>query len=355
MTRDMSLNEIPADRILDAIDEKNAKLNSLSYFDRKTEINWTERGPNEQGGRTRAIMLDANYASNGRVWAAGVSGGLWYNDNINSQTNAWTKISDFWDNLEITTVASDPNDANTIYVGTGEKRGSAGIGLGMWKTTDGGTTWSRLTSTAGYRFMGDMIVRDESGTSAVYIGTGRAAHEGQYDGINGLWKSIDGGATWTEMLGEISANSNHEVTDLELDADNRLWVGTRINTFGDGGGQIFYSDDGTVFNNVQTGLLGQFDRVFLETYAGDSNVLYVMMESATTGYITAFAKTTDRGLNWTSITVPQDESGNPLGDYQGSMDYWGSLGIDPNNPDTIYAGAFTLFKSLDSGLSLIHI
>lgn len=57
MTRDMSLNEIPADRILDAIDEKNAKLNSLSYFDRKTEINWTERGPNEQGGRTRAIMV----------------------------------------------------------------------------------------------------------------------------------------------------------------------------------------------------------------------------------------------------------------------------------------------------------
>ena len=355
MTRDMSLNEIPADRILDAIDEKNAKLNSLSYFDRKTEINWTERGPNEQGGRTRAIMLDANYASNGRVWAAGVSGGLWYNDNINSQTNAWTKISDFWDNLEITTVASDPNDANTIYVGTGEKRGSAGIGLGMWKTTDGGTTWSRLTSTAGYRFMGDMIVRNEAGTSAVYIGTGRAAHEGQYDGINGLWKSTDGGATWTEMLGEISANSNHEVTDLELDADNRLWVGTRTNTFGDGGGQIFYSDDGTVFNNVQTGLLGQFDRVFLETYAGDSNVLYVMMESATTGYITAFAKTTDRGLNWTSITVPQDESGNPLGDYQGSMDYWGSLGIDPNNPDTIYAGAFTLFKSLDSGTTWTKI
>ena len=355
MTRDLSTNEIPADRILDAFDEKNARLNSLSYFDRQTEINWTERGPNEQGGRTRAIMLDANFANNGRVWAAGVSGGLWYNDNIDSQTNSWTKISDFWDNLEISTVASDPNDANTIYVGSGEKVGSAGIGLGMWKTTDGGTTWSQLTSTTGYRFMGDMIVRDESGTSAVYIGTGRAVHEGQYEGINGLWKSTDGGATWTEMLGEITANSNHEVADIELDADNRLWIGTRTNTFGDGGGSIFYSDDGVVFNAVNPGVLGTFDRVFIETYPGDSNVLVAMLENGTTGFITSIIKSIDRGQTWTELTIPNDESGNPLGDYGGSMSYWGSLGIDPNNSDVIYAGAFTLFKTVDSGATWTKI
>ena len=357
MTRDISLNEIPADRILDAIEEKNAKLNSFSFFDRQTEINWTERGPNEQGGRTRAIMLDANFANNGKVWAAGVSGGLWYNDNINSQTNPWIKISDFWDNLEISTVASDPNDENTIYVGSGEKVGSAGIGLGMWKTTDGGATWSQLSSTLGYRFMGDMVVRDESGTSAIYIGTGRAAHEGQFDGINGLWKSTDGGSTWTEMLGEISENSNHEVSDIELDADNRLWVGTRTNTFGDGGGQIFYSDDGSTFtlSDTSSEVLAQYDRVFIETYNGDANILYAMMENASTGYITAFIKSIDRGQTWTSVTIPTDDDGDPLGDYQGSMDYWGSLGIDPNNSDIIYAGAHTLFKSIDSGVTWTRI
>ena len=125
-------------------------------------------------------MLDGNYANNNRVWAAGVSGGLWYNDDISSQSNSWTKISDFWDNLEITTVASDPNDSNIIYVGSGEKIGSAGIGLGMWKTTDGGANWSQLSSTIDYRFMGDMIVRNESGQSVIYIGTGRSSHEGQY-------------------------------------------------------------------------------------------------------------------------------------------------------------------------------
>ena len=173
----------------------------------------------------------------------------------------------------------------------------------MWKTTDGGTTWSQLTSTTGYRFMGDMIVRDESGTSAVYIGTGRAVHEGQYEGINGLWKSTDGGATWTEMLGEIAANSNHEVADIELDADNRLWIGTRTNTFGDGGGQIFYSDDGAIFNTYTIGALGSFDRTFVDVSPSDPNVLYAMFENATTGYITWLGKSEDGGANWTQKTL----------------------------------------------------
>ena len=114
MMRDINLNTIPSDRVLEAVQEKDSRLLSRSYFDRKSEINWTEKGPNAQGGRTRALMLDGNYSSNNRVWAAGVSGGLWYNDDISSQSNTWTKVSDFWDNLEITAIASDPNDSNII-------------------------------------------------------------------------------------------------------------------------------------------------------------------------------------------------------------------------------------------------
>ena len=145
MMRDPNTNTIPHEKILDAFNQKESRLNSLSYLNRKTEINWTERGPNEQGGRTRAIMLDGNYSSNQRVWAAGVSGGLWYTTNITSPNASWTKISDTWDNLEIVSIASDPNDANIIYAGTGEKRGSAGVGLGIWKTTDGGSSWAQLS------------------------------------------------------------------------------------------------------------------------------------------------------------------------------------------------------------------
>ena len=356
MTRDPSSNTIPSERALEALKIKNAKLNSLSYLNRQSEINWTERGPSKQAGRTRALMLDGNFDSNAKVWAAGVSGGLWSITNIESSTSEWSKVSDFWDNLAITCVASDPTDANIIYVGTGERRGHGLKGQGIWKTSDGGATWSQLSSSTELKFIDTIIVRNENGVGVVYAGGGRAASNGSYSGINGLQKSTDGGSTWTEVLGEISAGSNHHVTDLELDSNNRLIVGTRTNTFNEGGGQVFYSDDGITFTQFDLGALGSFDRTFVDVSPSDPNVLYVMMESSTTGYITYIAKSSDAGSTWTPISIAEDENGNPFGDYQGSMDYWGLLGIDPNDPNTIYAaGALSIFKSTDSGTNWTEI
>ena len=356
MTRDPSTNTIPSERALEALKIKNAKLNSLSYFNRQSEINWTERGPSKQAGRTRALMLDGNFDSNAKVWAAGVSGGLWSITNIESSTSQWSKVSDFWDNLAITCVASDPTDANIIYVGTGERRGHGLKGQGIWKTSDGGATWSQLSSSTELKFIDTIIVRNENGVGVVYAGGGRAASNGSYSGINGLQKSTDGGSTWTEVLGEISAGSNHHVTDLELDSNNRLIVGTRTNTFNEGGGQVFYSDDGITFTQFDLGALGSFDRTFVDVSPSDPNVLYVMMESLATGYITYIAKSSDAGSTWTPISIAEDENGYPFGDYQGSMDYWGLIGIDPNNPNTIYAaGALSIFKSTDSGTSWTEI
>ena len=356
MTRDPRTNTIPSERALEALKIKNAKLNSLSYLNRQSEINWTERGPSKQAGRTRALMLDGNFDSNGKVWAAGVSGGIWSITNIEDPTSEWSKVSDFWDNLVITCVASDPTDANIIYVGTGERRGQGLRGQGVWKTSDGGANWSQLPSSIDLNYIDTIIVRNENGIGAVYAGGGRAYSNGAYSGVNGLQKSTDGGSTWTEVLGEISAGSNHHVTDLELDSNNRLIVGTRTNTFNEGGGQVFYSDDGSTFTQFNLGALGSFDRTFVDVSPSDPNILYVMMENGSTGYITYIAKSSDAGNTWTQISIAEDENGNPFGDYQGSMDYWGLLGIDPNDPNTIYAaGALSIFKSTDSGTNWTEI
>ena len=97
-------------------------------------------------------------------------------------------------------------------------------GFGVWKTSDGGSTWNQLSSSTGFKWIDTIIVRDEGGVGAVYVGGGRSLSEGEYTGINGLQKSTDGGATWTEVLGEIAAGSSHHVTDLEIDSNNRLIV-----------------------------------------------------------------------------------------------------------------------------------
>ena len=79
---------------------------------------WVERGPNNVGGRTRALAWDPS--SSNKVWAGGVTGGLWYNNNITSATSSWQSVNDFWDNISVTAIAFDPNNNNIIYVGTGE-------------------------------------------------------------------------------------------------------------------------------------------------------------------------------------------------------------------------------------------
>ena len=81
---------------------------------------WKERGPYEIGGRVRAIMFDPNDPTGKKVWAGGVSGGLWYNNDITNANQEWTLVDGFWSNTTIACIAVDPNNSQIFYVGTGE-------------------------------------------------------------------------------------------------------------------------------------------------------------------------------------------------------------------------------------------
>ena len=105
---------------------------------------WVERGPNNIGGRTRAVIFDPNDDSNETVYAGGVSGGLWKNTNISDPTSSWEQVS-IPENLAVSCITIDPNNSNIWYVGTGESYTAGDVnGNGVWKTTDGGTTWSNV-------------------------------------------------------------------------------------------------------------------------------------------------------------------------------------------------------------------
>ncbi|GAA3575891.1 hypothetical protein GCM10022395_26090 [Snuella lapsa] len=105
---------------------------------------WEERGPDNVGGRTRAIMYDPNDPNGKRVFAGGVSGGLWVNNDITDANSAWAEV-DIPNNLSITCITYDPNNFNTFYVGTGESYVQGDVqGNGVWQSTNGGTTWSKV-------------------------------------------------------------------------------------------------------------------------------------------------------------------------------------------------------------------
>jgi hypothetical protein len=109
-----------------------------------TDNAWEERGPDNVGGRTRVVLFDPNDVSQETVYAGGVSGGLWKNSKISDVNSAWSQVG-ITENLSVSSIAVDPNNSNIWYVGTGESyTGGDAVGNGLWKTIDGGATWNHV-------------------------------------------------------------------------------------------------------------------------------------------------------------------------------------------------------------------
>jgi len=135
------------------------------------EMKWIKRGPTNVGGRTKTAMFDPNDSSNKRVFAGGVSGGLFVNEDISDAESEWKMISGIPKNLAVSSITYDPNDKNTFYVGTGEiyTRGDA-LGNGLWKSSDGGVTWKNTL--VGGRFDDEPIFSTNQNTLEVISPTG---------------------------------------------------------------------------------------------------------------------------------------------------------------------------------------
>ncbi len=132
--------------------EKKFLLQEELFRNKKFEKNvpgtddnaWVERGPTNVPGRTRAILFDPNDASNERVFAGGVSGGLWVNEDVTTRSNQWDRVG-IPENLAVSSITFDPNNTQIMYVGTGESYVGGNVnGNGIWKSTDGGASWNHI-------------------------------------------------------------------------------------------------------------------------------------------------------------------------------------------------------------------
>ena len=109
------------------------------------DMAWVPRGPSNIAGRTNGIMFDPNDSSNKRVFAGGVSGGIFVNDNIDDKDSEWKMIKGVPRNLPVSVLTYDPNNTNIFYAGTGEiYTGGDALGNGLWKSTDGGASWTNI-------------------------------------------------------------------------------------------------------------------------------------------------------------------------------------------------------------------
>jgi len=314
-------------------------------------LQWQERGPNNVGGRTRALIFDMGDAANGykRVIAGGVGGGLWLTSDITATPVQWTKINDFFDNIAISAIAQNPVNPLEIYAATGEGflNGDAIQGLGVWKSSDGGVTWTHLTSTEGFKYINAILV-DKNGS--VYV----AGESDIFVGF-GVDQSVDGGNTWTNVINPAEAGA-----DLQLAANGDVYASTGVIYLN---GHIYMSD--YTVNGVHTGNAGawtnitpsatgvitpsttSWNRIKLATAPSDANIVYAFFEpdyNSTSNLNLSSVQQYNKSANaWTVKTVPTEAFSN------GQSWYSIAAAVDPNNPSVLYAGSLDAEKSIDGG------
>lgn len=165
---------------------------------------WQALGPGNVGGRTRALVIHPTTPST--MYAGGVAGGVWKSTDSGA---TWQPLSDLMGNIAVSTLAMTPGQPARIYAGTGEGffNGDAVRGAGIFKTIDGGATWVQLgaTATADFHYVSKIVVSPNA-PQRLYAATSTGVH-----------RSTDGGTTWTAVR---TATTARGFTDMVIRTDS---------------------------------------------------------------------------------------------------------------------------------------
>lgn len=305
-------------------------------------LQYREVGP-YRGGRVTAVAGVAAEASTFYFGATG--GGLWKTQDYGA---SWHNISDgFFKTPSIGAVTVAQNDPNIIYVGTGSDglRSNVIEGKGMYRSIDAGGNWEE----AGLEDVGQIgaVRLHPQDFNTVYVAAiGKAFKPNEERGV---YKTTDGGKTWSRIL-FISEETG--VSDVELLPTNpnvifaAAWRAVRKPwTIISGGtpkeGGIYKSLDGgkswtRIEKGLPTELIGKID---IEVSPSDSRIVYALVEAP--GEEGGLYKSVDQGESFEQVSAHGGIRSRPF--------YYTNIRVDPTNPDIIYAMATGYFKSEDGG------
>jgi hypothetical protein len=359
-TKDLSTGTVPRERLLEAMNKTTeSKDEVIRRFSSKrmpgdgsdapTALSWIERGPTSDtvgpsngnsransglaSGRIRSILVDANDATGKTVFVGGVAGGLWKTTDITVASPTWTLVNDFFSNMAVAEIAQQPGSPNIMYFATGESfgNGDAVRGNGVFKSIDGGATWTYLPTTSTFT-NGTRILVDTLGN--VYLGTQGA----------GLRRSIDGGTTWTNIT---PAGLPNDICDIELSSTGRLHVVTGIFSTQ---AYRFTDTPATVAAATWTAPTVAFPSFAMRAeIAVNGSTLYAAPANASYQVPTIY-KSTDGGANWAAT------AGQPAGSWANGQGWYSlSMGINSANANEVVVGGLDTYRSLDGGATWTKI
>jgi photosystem II stability/assembly factor-like uncharacterized protein len=295
-----------------------------------SRTSWISRGPLNCGGRTRSLLIDP-FDTN-VLYAGAVSGGVWKSINAGY---SWVPKTDFIANININTMVMDPANHNTIYAGTGEALYGDGLpGSGIFKSTDGGDTWTQLQATQNWQYINRLAMNG----SGVLLSS-------NYDGI---WRSTDGGVNWTHVYTPVipiasvvvfNPNNGNQAAAAGSALVNGYYIV-----------QLIYSGDGgATWSNATTMPAAVDNFAGIDMAWGPSSNVYVnvgvpIVVNNNTFYGEVW-RSQDAGATYSRIS------------QQGVTDctYHCAIWVSPSNASLIVVGGLLNYRSIDGGASFTPI
>jgi photosystem II stability/assembly factor-like uncharacterized protein len=287
---------------------------------------WQALGPSNVGGRVRVLAFDPRNPN--RLLAGTASGGLWISED---SAGTWHPDFDFLPNLSVTTIVFDPLAPNVVYLGTGEA--SAGlVGIGAFKSTDGGDTWQYLAATnvdanPDWRFVNRLAVHPNQPQVLLAALTNNSGVTGS------IYRSADAGATWSRV-------SQLKALDIAFDPNAPSNAVAGLDD-----GTIAYSRDAGV-NWTRTAPL-----VAAPSGSGGTARAEIAFARSQPGRVYASIdnnkgevwRSDDSGATWQFQSTPAHL--NVQGQYDNAI--W----VDPTDANHVIAAGLDIYQSRNGGVS----
>ena len=335
-----------------------AELKNQSAQSKKSS--WTPVGPDvfpsvgsSYFGMGRINCIAFHPVDPNTFWVGVAQGGMW---KTTDGGNTWTPLTDDLPILRISDIAVHQTDPDIMYVCVGDyaylgvslqldaRKRNTHFGLGVYKTIDGGLSWQPTGLTY------NLTDGDASLMRRVFI------HKNNPDtlvaaGINGIWKSYDAGNSWTQTLDTIIWDIEYDPVDSEV-----LYASSGyIASYDTGSAGIMKSTDfGSTWSWLNTGIptTQQAQRIELAISPSDPNYIYAITCDMSGGLFGVY-RSTDAGSTWSmqtgstqNILEWYDGSGS---NGQGTYDL--ALMVSPYNRDVIYAGGVNMWMSANGGMT----
>jgi hypothetical protein len=330
---------------------------------------WSNRGPYNVGGRTRALAVDV--ANENIILAGGVSGGMWRSANSGA---SWAKVTDPDQIQSVTTIVQDKRAGkqNIWYYGTGEflgnsasKVGAPYYGNGIFKSIDNGVTWNPLQNT---RTPATTVLSDiQQYNYRMAVNPGNVAQDEVFSAsLGGILRSADGGASWQYILGFGADTDDFNVSPFytDIDVSNSGVMYATLSQTANGGRAsvkkgIYRSVNGITWTDITPAEFpATYQRIVLDIAPSNENIVYFLVHTTTNEpsnaniwkYEYLSGNGSGTGGTWTNLSANLPMLGGKSGDLDLQGSYNMVIKVKPDNPNVVVLGGTNLYIST-SGFS----